>query len=50
MELNFELNETKDGLVVTGGKDLEGELVIPSEQEYEGQLFPVMKITAGAFV
>lgn len=49
MTLKYKLNETKDGLVVTGGEDLEGELIIPSEQEYEGKMYPVTMMGLGAF-
>ena len=49
MELKYELNETNDGLVVTGGENIEGDLVIPSEQEYEGKVYPVTEIGDNAF-
>ena len=44
MELNFELNKSKGGLIVTGGKDTESKIVIPSEQEYDGRKYPVTEI------
>ena len=31
MKLEYTLNDDKNGLVVTGGKDLVGELTIPSK-------------------
>lgn len=49
MELFFELNTLKDGLVVTGGKDIEGELVIPKEHEFEGEIHPITAIKEWAF-
>lgn len=61
MKLFFELNKYKDGLVVTGGEDLdedlskaviedlEEDLVIPSELEYEGEMYPVTEIGDFAF-
>ena len=49
MELFFELNTRKDGLVVTGGKDIEGELVIPEENEYNEEKHPITAIKEWAF-
>ena len=49
MQLTYKLNENKDGLIVTGGEDLKGELNIPSEQKFEGKTYPVIKIENGAF-
>ena len=44
MKLTFKLNYKKDGLVVTGGEDIKGEVIIPSEQEFEGKTYPVTEI------
>ena len=49
MKLTYKLNENKDGLIVSGGDDLKGELNIPSEQKFEGKTYPVIKIENGAF-
>ena len=49
MKLFFELNETKDGLVVAGGEDTKGKVTIPSEHEYEGNMYPVKEIGSFAF-
>lgn len=49
MKLKFELNETKDGLVVAGGEDTKGKVAIPSEHEYEGNMYPVKEIGSFAF-
>ena len=43
MKLFYQLDENKDGLIVTGGEDLKGELNIPSEQNFEGKTYPVIK-------
>lgn len=48
MKLKFEFNKNKDGLVIKRCEDIEGELVIPSEQEYEGKMYPVTEIGNGA--
>ncbi len=49
MKLEYILNDDKNGLVVTGGKDLEGELTIPSEDCFEGKTYPVIAIGGTAF-
>ena len=49
MDLTYTLNNKNDGLVVTGCKDLSGELIIPSEHEYEGMVYPVTEIGEDAF-
>ena len=49
MKLTYKLNENKDGLIVTGGEDLEGRVIIPSEREYEGRQYPVTEIGRWAF-
>ena len=49
MKLEYTLNDNKNGLVVTDGKDLEGELVIPSEDCLGGKIYPVIAIGEEAF-
>ena len=50
MNLNFKLNDTKDGLIVTRSKEkLAGELIIPSEYFFEGRTYPVTEIGTSAF-
>lgn len=49
MELTYKLNNKNDGLIVTGCKELSGELIIPSEHEYEGKVYPVSEIGKDAF-
>ena len=49
MKLEYIVNDDKTGLVVTGGKDLEGELIIPSEDSFEGKIYPVTTIGDWAF-
>ena len=49
MKLEYILNDDKNGLVVTGGIDLEGELTIPSEDCFEGKTYPVIAIGGNAF-
>ena len=49
MKLEYIVNDDKTGLVVTGGKDLEGELIIPSEDSFEGKIYPVTAIGYWAF-
>lgn len=49
MTLHYELNEQQDGLVVTGGEDIEGEVIIPSEETFEGKKYPVKEIDNWAF-
>ncbi len=49
MKLKYKLNDDKNGLVVTSGKDLEGELTIPSEDCFEGKNYPVIAIGNNAF-
>lgn len=44
MPLTFELNYDNDGLVVTGGEGLEGDVIIPSETQFEGKTHPVSEI------
>ena len=41
MPLSFELNDNKDGLVVTGCYNLKDKVTIPSEGEFEGRTYPV---------
>ncbi len=49
MKLTYILNKNKDGLIVTGGENLEGRVIIPSEREYEDRLYPVTEIGRWAF-
>jgi len=49
MKLEYIVNDYKTGLVVTGGKDLEGELIIPSEDCLGGKIYPVTAIGDWAF-
>lgn len=49
MNLKYKLNDTHDGLIVTGDEKFEGELVIPSEYELEGKIYPVTEIGDKAF-
>ena len=49
MELTYKLSNNKEWLAVTGGKDLEGNLVIPSEGVFEGNTYPVITIEKEAF-
>lgn len=49
MKLFFELNETKDGLVVASGEDTKGKVAIPSEHEFEGNMYSVKEIGSFAF-
>ena len=49
MKLKYTLNGNKNGLVVTGGKNLKGELVIPSEDCLGGKIYPVIAIRDWAF-
>ena len=46
MKLTYILNKNKDGLIVTGGEDLKGELIIPFEDELNGKVYPVKEIGA----
>ena len=46
MKLTYILNENNDGLIVTGGEDLKGELIIPSEDELNGKVYPLKEIGA----
>ena len=48
MQLEFSLNEAKNGLVVRSAK-VDGEVVIPSTAEYEGKIYPVREIADDAF-
>ena len=49
MELTYRLSHNKEWLAVTGGKGLEGNLVIPSEGVFEGNTYPIIKIEQEAF-
>ena len=49
MELEYTVNENKNGLVVTAGKDFQGELAIPSEYCFEGKIYPVIAVGNFAF-
>ena len=49
MQLLYKLNKNQDGLIVTGGENLEGKIIIPSKKEYEGQSYPVTEIGRWAF-
>ena len=44
MKLNYKLNETKNGLIVTGGEDLVGDVIIPSQAELDAKTYPVTEI------
>ena len=48
MKLNYEFNEAKNGLVVTGG-EFEGEVIIPSQVTIKGVSYPVTEIGKHAF-
>ena len=48
MQLEFSLNEAKNGLVVKGAT-IDGEVVIPSAAEYEGKIYPIREIADDAF-
>lgn len=48
MQLEFSLNEAKNGLVVKGA-EIEGEVSIPRTAEYEGKIYPVREIGDWAF-
>ena len=47
MKLTYRLN--KNGLVVTGGKDIESEVIIPNEDCFKGKNYPVIAIGNRAF-
>ena len=49
MKIEYALNDDKNGLVITGGKDLEGELIIPSRDCLEGKIYPIIAIGNNAF-
>ena len=49
MKLFYQLNDNKDGLVITSCYNLEGKIRIPSECEYKGKTFPVTQIDEYAF-
>lgn len=50
MGLEYRLNDNKNGLVVTGGKNLKGKLTIPHEDSFRGKIYPVMAIGTEAFL
>lgn len=47
--MKYELNEEKNGLIVAGCEDDEEQLIIPSEQVFEGKTYLVTEIRARAF-
>lgn len=49
MDLNYIFNDAKDGLIVKGSRELAGELIIPSEHELAGKIYPVKEIGDEAF-
>lgn len=49
MKLNYKLNEAKNGLIVTGGEDLVGDVIIPSQAEMDAKTYPVTEIGEYAF-
>lgn len=49
MKLQFTMNLDNSGLVVVGGEDVVGQLIIPRENEYEEKTYCVTEIAENAF-
>lgn len=49
MKLNYELNEKRNGLIVTGCEEIDGEVIIPSQAVINGVTYPVTEIGKYAF-
>lgn len=49
MQLEFSLNEAKNGLVVKGA-EIEGEVTIPRTAEYEGKIWVRPKLVKICFI
>jgi hypothetical protein len=47
--MKYELNKEENGLVVAGGEDDKEQLIIPTEQVFEGKTYLVTEIRARAF-